>query len=517
MRAVRPKDMPCGRFACRNTGAPAERMRDAVCHLLSLQNGYEPKIISKTAREFCVCPYELSLELSEFCEIIIADYNYAFDPLVRLQRYFDNPDYTGRCVFLVDEAHNLADRTRSMYSAEINSTDFDSLRAIVGRCGSPLATALSDAEECLSGLRRLCRDTITRGEDGVERGYYTGREQPDELVTLLGKLCRECETVVWSRQDETLAAAAASLSRHIRRYLAASEYFDERFIFYCETAGEQVRAMIDCLDPSEILGRLLSHADASVMFSATLTPLDYFADILGGGKRSRTLALASPFDPKNLFIAAGTDLSTRFEDREKTLSRTVSYIAAAVSGRRGNYIAYFPSYQYMESAVKLFAKKYPSVALVVQKRSMTRAEREEFLSEFRRGDSKMRVGFCVLGGSFSEGIDLPGSSLIGVVVVGVGIPGLSSERNIIRDYYEVSRGAGYDYAYTYPGMNNVLQAAGRVIRSESDRGIVLLLDDRYAEPKYRAMYPEHWESMQYFTSPASLNGAVIEFWKSRGT
>lgn len=515
MRGRRPKDMPCGRFACRNSGAPEERIRAAVCHLLALQNGYEPKIIAGAARKFCVCPYELSLELSEYCEIIIADCNYAFDPLVRMRRYFDNPDYTGRCVFLIDEAHNLADRARSMYSAEIKSSDLARLRRLAGKSETPLAFAVKAASEELSRLRRLCRDSLTRGEDGVERGYYTSRELPEGLVTSLGILARECEYAVWKGGDEEIAAEAASLSRALTRYLAAANSFDESFLFYCDTVGRERRAAIHCLDPSAILEEGLGRADASVMFSATLTPIDYFADILGGGKRSRSLDLDSPFDPANLFIAAATDVSTRLEDREGTLGRIVSYIAAAVSGRRGNYIAYFPSYKYMESAADLFARRYPSVTLVVQRQCMSRAEREAFLAEFVRGDGVMRVGFCVLGGGFSEGIDLPGSSLIGVAIVGVGTPGISSERNIIRDYYEVSRGMGYDYAYTYPGMNNVLQAVGRVIRDEGDRGVALLIDDRYAEPKYASMYPRSWQSMQYFTSPASLNAAVVDFWNQK--
>ena len=303
------------------------------------------------------------------------------------------------------------------------------------------------------------------------------------------------------------------LKKQLSRLIITSEYFDERFLFYCELNGEDVILKIFCLDPSQILDNIHSTVEASIMFSATLTPLEYFSDILGGGRKSRTLLLASPFDRDNLFLGACGGVSTRYEDREKTLSQVVSYIAATVACKKGNYLVYFPSYSYMNRAAELFMKRFPKVRTIVQNPRMNRTDINGFISEFLNADGKMRVGFWVLGGIFSEGIDLPGKSLIGVVIVGTGVPGISSERNIMREYYELSRGCGYDYAYTSPGMNNVLQAAGRVIRSDTDKGIVTLIDDRYITQKYREMYPDHWEKMQYFESAASLNSAITEFWK----
>ncbi len=512
-RGTKPADKPCGPGECSCYAASDEKMTAAVCRLLALQNGYEHKIITKTAIEYGVCPYELSLNLSEYCEIIIADYNYAFDPLIRLKRYFENPDNTEKYIFLIDEAHNLADRARSMYSAEINTGDLSALHIKINHENSSLSAALGAALECLRGLRGLCRDDMAKDEEGVEHGFYTNRNRPEYLEERLLTLKNECELRIFGQKEEPLAGEISTLGKKIMRYLAAAQYFDERFLFYCEVAGSEVRAIIYCLDPSFILERCLERVAAAIMFSATLTPIDYFADILGGGKKARTLALASPFDISNLFIAAVDNISTRFEDRERTLNKTVSYIAAAVSGRCGNYMVYFPSYRYMEKGAAAFARKYYEVNVLVQKKGMTREDKERFLDEFRRDDGKMRVGFCVLGGSFSEGIDLPGGRLIGVVIVGVGMPGISSERNIMRDYYDLSRESGYDYAYTYPGMNNVMQAAGRVIRSDTDRGVVVLIDDRYATPKYVSMYPKHWSQMQHFSSAASLNSAICEFWK----
>ena len=211
-------------------------------------------------------------------------------------------------------------------------------------------------------------------------------------------------------------------------------------------------------------------------------------------------------------MVAVDKVSTRFEDREKSYKKVASCIAATVSARVGNYMVFFPSYGYMEEVHKRFSAKYPKVQTLIQKRNMSMSEREAYLSEFQ-DDGKLRIGFCVLGGSFSEGIDLPGKRLIGVVVVGVGLPGISDENNIIRDYYEEKCGSGYDYAYTYPGMNSVLQAVGRVIRTETDRGIAVLIDDRYAEPKYRELFPKEWKDSKLVGDAPSLAEIARRFWQ----
>jgi Rad3-related DNA helicase len=202
------------------------------------------------------------------------------------------------------------------------------------------------------------------------------------------------------------------------------------------------------------------------------------------------------------------------EDRAKSYRKISTLIAATVSAKAGNYIVYFPSYDYMERVQALFAAKYPNVCCVVQKRGMSQREQEEFLNSFRADEGKLRVGFCVLGGSFSEGVDLPGSRLIGVIIVGTGIPGLSDERNMLRDYYENKCERGYDYAYTYPGMNHVLQAAGRVIRREEDRGVVVLIDDRYAAEPYLHLYPAHWQGIVAAGDAAALAHRCKKFWEN---
>lgn len=503
----------CDVSHCRSASASVDAVRAAVNELLARQNGYAAGIICSVAAKYGVCPYELSLSLAEYCELIIADYNYVFDPLVFLQRFFGEQGDDGRYVLLIDEAHNLADRARDMLSAHLVSTEVRELRDQVASMLPELTAALDAFLTDFGTLRQLCAENTVRGEDGVKRGFYVSRERDASFDGHAMLLCRDLGRRLVTGVEQPGYAAMARLYRALRRYIVASELCGDSSNVYCRVEGDRVDMQLLCIDPSAVLDARMKRFRSVVLFSATLTPLDYFNDLLGGGKDAVNLELRSPYDESRLFLGAVIDVSTRFDDRERSLARTVSYITATVSAKRGNYMVYFPSYDYMHRAAELFGKRFPHVRLLEQTRDMSRADREEFLAQFRLDDGAMRVGFCVLGGNFSEGVDLPGRCLIGAVIVGVGIPGLSGERNIMRDYFQLTRESGYDYAYTYPGMNNVLQAAGRVIRSDTDSGVVVLIDDRYATAQYRAMYPEHWQGMKYFSQPASLNAEIIEFWR----
>ncbi len=503
----------CDLRHCRYATASADTVMAGASELLSLQNGYDGAIIRRVAERYGVCPYELSLTLAEYCEIVIADYNYIFDPLVFLRRFFRDAGDDARYILLIDEAHNLADRAREMYSSELCSDDVRALRAQVADMLPELCAMLDVFLGDFDTARRQCGENSERGADGVMRGFSISRERDVSFDAHAEFLCRELGRRLNAGTEQPGYAAMAALYRRLRRYIVAGELSGDRSMLYCRFEGEHVTLRSLCIDPSAVLDGRMRRFSSVALFSATLTPPDYFNDLLGGGRNAVNLALRSPYDESNLFLGAVTDVSTRFEDREKSLPRTVSYIAATVSARRGNYMVYFPSYDYMHRAAELFGKRFPAVRLLEQTRGMSRADRDAFLSQFRLGDRVMRVGFCVLGGSFSEGVDLPGQCLIGAVIVGVGIPGLSGERNIMRDYFQLTRESGYDYAYTYPGMNNVLQAAGRVIRSDTDRGVVVLIDDRYGTEQYKAMYPEHWQHMKYFNQPASLNAEILGFWR----
>lgn len=504
----------CNPVDCPRANGFYDRVGVAICEALSLHSGFSRSSILQICEKHCICPYEFQLELSQFCDLIICDYNYVFDPAVYLRRYFDADNREReKYVFLVDEAHNLADRATAMYSASLSMDDLVCAKQSIPEDEECLLAAIEKLALPMVGFNRLCDDNLYKDDDGTEHGYYISRKPMEAFCSSVVEVRRTFDTWLRRHPGKSLEKDVDRLYATLKHFEVIAEYYDDHFLTFVEVEGEKRTVRLICLDPSRVLRDRLSLAHASVLFSATLTPSDYFADILGGGKDAVRISLPSPFDARQVCLAAVTTVSTRFEDRKKSYGKIASFIAATASGKRGNYIAYFPSYDYMEKVLERFGEKYPKIECVVQKRGMTAAEKDVFLSSFR-DDGRLRIGFCVLGGSFSEGIDLPGGQLIGSIVVGTGIPGLSNERNILRDYYETTRERGYDYAYTYPGMNRVLQAAGRVIRREEDRGVIVLIDDRYAEPRYTQLFPEYWNHMQYANNSYELAEIVSDFWET---
>jgi Rad3-related DNA helicase len=488
------------------------KLGGAMYELLTEKKGYSISCTEQQAIRYGICPYEFQLELSELCDTVICDYNYVFDPQVYLRRYFDEAICKKeRYVFLIDEAHNLGDRACDMYSSTLQNTQIEACMRLLPESEEVLVKALQGLAVNLFGLRRLCEENEQKDESGIAHGYYLTRNPMDKLFDVLKKARTAVEKRIRTCRGEPFEADLSILSAALKRFEVITEYYDDRFLTFVERHGDEITVRLICLDPSAVLSERLGRACASVLFSATLTPTDYFADILGGGKGAVRISLPSPFDPRRTCIAVVSSVSTRYEDREKSYKKIAGLIAASVSGKKGNYIVYFPSYSYMENVYKIFSARYPSVQAVVQKSGMTQAEKETFLDAFC-DDGRLRIGFCVLGGSFSEGVDLPGNRLIGTVIVGTGIPGISNERNILREYYDTTRENGFDYAYTYPGMNRVLQAAGRVIRREEDCGVIVLIDDRYATEKYRTLFPEHWQNVEYAGNAPELAEVVSDFW-----
>ena len=492
-----------------------DRVDGALFELLSRQNGYNLQIINEVAIRHRVCPYELSLDLSNLCDVVICDYNYLFSPSVYMRRYFSAGAEKGKYIFLIDEAHNLPSRARDMYSAEISKKSAEKVFAvIVSEKESALYSAFEKYLITIHGLRRLCKDNLRKDAAATESGFYMSRNSLENFTLAVETFSHECENWLRKNREHPLYNEVSSVYSSAREYLLMMEYYSGGFLTYVMVFAGDIKVRVYCLDPSEVLNKCMNKGVSSLLFSATLTPIDYFTDILGGGKNAETLVLPSPFEQGNLFVAAVDSVSTRYDDRnEKTYKRITAIIASAVSAKPGNYIVYFPSYSFMDEVRKCFEKRFPKVKLIVQQKGMGRGERERFLSEFKEDSGKLRIGFCVLGGSFSEGVDLPGSRLIGTVIVGVGLPGISNENNIIKEYYDVKSECGYDYAYTFPGMNNVLQAAGRVIRQDSDKGIVVLIDDRYGEEKYKHLFPPQWSHMKITGDGASLAKILSDFWK----
>ena len=505
----------CNPLDCPYAKGFYDRCEGALRDALSSQNGFPRASVLEIAERHHICPYEFQLELSELCDIVICDYNYVYDPQIYLRRYFD-PDgqSDNRYVFLVDEAHNLGDRAAVMYSAVLSSEDVAALWRQLPEQEDTLRSALEKLTVTMHGLRRYCKDNLFRDADGVEHGYDIRHSAMEPFCALVAQTRGALESWLRTHRGNESETAVHRLAVLLKRFEVISEYYDERFLTFIELEDDVRRVRLICLDPSRVLASCHARAHAAVLFSATLTPSDYFADILGGGKDAVRISLPSPFDQSHCCLVAVPTVSTRYEDRAASYKKIASLIAATVSGRAGNYMVYFPSYDYMERVLQAFQKRYPKVTCAVQKRGMSAGERDAFLHTFR-DDGCLRVGFCVLGGSFSEGIDLPGGELIGTVIVGTGLPGISNERNILRDHYETTRERGFDYAYTYPGMNRVLQAAGRVIRREDDRGVIVLIDSRFGEPRYQMLFPDHWSHMQYAGNAAELAETVSDFWKNK--
>lgn len=489
--------------------------KDGILHeMLENEREFNRDVIMKYAQKYEVCPYELSLDLSEYCDLIICDYNYVFSPLVYLRRYFDA--ISENYVFLVDEAHNLPQRARDTFSTSLKRSDFLHLAHealyeykngadAVSRCAS-------DIVEIFDGYREEYKENIKGASNGVEYGYGISKEPPYKLIEKVSRLYKICENWQKNNLSSPLYSLVDDINYKLHEVLTLSRHYDDGYISFVNIAGDEISMLLYCLDPSNQLDCVLSRAYATVMFSATLTPAEYYADILGGGENAVSVSFPSPFPKENLCVAVMDGVSTRYDDREASYKRIASSIAATVSAKAGNYIAFFPSYDYMEKVYSIFEKKYPKVKTRVQKRNMSQGERERFLDFFENDENKLRIGFCVIGGSFSEGIDLPGKRLIGSIVIGVGMPGISDTNNILREYYDEKCSEGYDYAYTYPGFNNVLQAVGRVIRNFDDVGIAVLIDDRYAEPKYRRLFPYEWRDAKYAGNPQSLAEIARRFW-----
>jgi DNA excision repair protein ERCC-2 len=425
--------------------------------------------IESLARKHRVCPSELSLELAPWCDVVVCDYNYVFHPRVYLRRLLD--EGAKGASLLVDEAHNLLDRAREMFSAEISRGPFEDL----GRSFEP--------------ARKVAR---ALAEGGLE-----------PVASALAEFLRETET------DERFR----DLYQEASWFLKVRERLDDTYAVVREAGKSDLRLKLFCRDPAPRLRERLSSVGGTVLFSATLSPLGYFRRTLGLDEDSRRLSLPSPFPSENLRVLVVSSVATTYRRRGGTEEELARLLAGFVRARSGNYLFYFPSYAYLEAIHRRFACECGDVEAAVQTRELSEADRARFLSRFetRRGTL---VGFAVMGGVFGEAIDLPGEKLEGAAIVGVGLPAISPERDRIREHFDGEKTSGFDYAYLYPGMNRVLQAAGRVIRSETDRGAVLLVDQRFGQRRYRSLFPAGWRP-SFVTSPEELRSELDRFWSAR--
>lgn len=458
------------------------------------------EIVEEYARRYTVCPFELSLDISYWMDCIICDYNYVFDPRASLKRFLleKENDY----VLLIDEAHNLVDRAREMFSAELHKKPFLEIKR------SMKASALFISRTA----GRINSSLLALKKKSESKNCCIAKEELKELCTALKDFIKQGEEWLGSNQGCAGHLEVLELYFEASAFLKIYEIFDERYTVYIELSGSDVKLKLFCLDPSKLLGEITGRVKAAVFYSATLTPLNYFKDILGGSQEDYNIKLASPFENSNLSLTIAQNVSTKYTNREKSLCSIADYIKTVAAGRKGNYMVFFPSYKYMNEVYELFSAKYPHFEAMLQQPAMQEAEKESFLQCFRPDSDKGLIGFAVMGGMFSEGIDLVGERLIGAVIVGVGLPQVCFERDIIMDFFKSNNGMGFEYAYMYPGMNKVMQAAGRVIRSENDRGVVVLIDERFGSSRYTDMFPKEWQHNNKVRSPEELSQILVNFW-----
>ena len=459
-----------------------DRINDAVYELWTTEQSFDRETLLRHAQKWQVCPFEMSLDLAIWMDGVICDYNYVFDPNVCLKRFFGE-NVSGNYLFLIDEAHNLVDRGREMYSASICLNDVIETRKFVKPYSQKLWKKLGKVKKQMEELRQNCGEWKVEENAGV---------LPISLLSVQGEL----DQLLEEPPAQEVVDGILDFYFEVRDFLNISELVDDNYVVY--TAFDEngrFYMKLFCVNPAENLQKCLDKGNSTVFFSATLLPLQYYRKMLSTRSENFGMYVESPFEQKKRCLMICRDVSSKYTRRDYEEYRKIAeYIARMSWQKKGNYMVFFPSYRLMEDVYQVYQDEFSVswVRCISQHASMTELEREEFLEEFTEETEETLVGFCVMGGIFSEGIDLIGDRLIGAAVVGTGLPQVNCEREILKGYYDEKGEQGFDYAYRYPGMNKVLQAAGRVIRTKEDTGAILLMDERFLNRDYRNLFPREW-------------------------
>lgn len=489
----------CNPEACPYAKGHFDRVNDAVFDMITGGNEINRKAVEEQAQKYMVCPFELSLDISTWTDAVICDYNYAFDPTAHLKRFFSEGG-SGNYIFLIDEAHNLVERGREMYSAQLYKEDLLEVRRLIKADSPPLAKKLEEVNRLFLALKRECED-------------YMILDSVSHIALKLMNVLTEMEKFLEEPVEEKKRDQVLELYFQVRSFVNIHDIMDENYVVYSELEPDgRFKVRLFCVNPAQNLQSYLEYGVSTVFFSATLLPIHYYKELLSVEKEDYAIYAETPFPAKNRILLMGRDVSTKYTLRSADMyERIARYIITAAKVRKGNYMAFFPSYKVMEEVYNYFLSDAGEIDSVIQSQSMGEAEREEFLGMFETDRENSLVGFCVMGGIFSEGIDLTEDRLIGAVIVGTGLPQVCNDREIVKQYFDEMGMRGFDYAYLYPGMNKVLQSAGRVIRTETDRGLILLLDDRFSQRQYREIFPREWEGCRT-CSADTLTALAEEFW-----
>ena len=501
------EETKCNPVYCERAKGHFDRVNDAVYHVITHESDITREVILDYAKKHQVCPYEMSLDISNFADAVICDYNYAFDPVVALKRYFSGGS-SEKYLFLVDESHNLVERARGMYSADLRKEDMLAIKKIIGRRDKRVTNALERCSRTMLSYKREC---------GEREFIYL--EEIGDFVMQLERLQGYIESFLDDYKEfegrEEVLNFYFSVIHFLNMYDCAA-FEDEEGHSYYEICGHilsdgEFLVRLMCINPSANLKNCMEKAVSTIFFSATLLPVNYYKLLLSGDTNDYAIYINSPFDSQNRKILVANDVSSKYTRRNVTEYKKIAeYIEGAASARKGNYMVFAPSYKFMEDVIREMSGDYEIAA---QKQYMEEQEREDFLAKFDTPHEKSFICFCVMGGIFSEGIDLTEDKLIGSIIIGTGLPQVCMEKEVVKTYFEEAGRSGFDYAYLYPGINKVLQAAGRVIRTERDRGVIVLLDDRFVKNEYASLFPREWHDRE-ITNLQKMKQKVEAFWKN---
>lgn len=522
-------DFPQIKLECNPQNCPYakghfDRVNDAVFELLQASDLFTREEILAQARKHRVCPFELSLDVATWCDNILCDYNYVFDPNVYLKRFFQDSSKE-KYLFLVDEAHNLVDRSREMYSATLYKEDILAVKKMMKPHNQAIARTLDKCNKAMLDFKRECEN-------------YSVCESVGVLTFYLMRLVSQMEEFFEKPREFPDKKMVLDFYFELRNFVNIYDLVDENYVIYDEMQ-EDGRFMIKlfCVDPSKNLQKCIDKSVSTIFFSATLLPINYYKRLLSTKEDNYAIYAQSTFDETQRLLAFGRDVSTKYTRRGPAeYEKIARYIRAAIRSKKGNYMVFFPSYKMMQDVYDVFVRveresdtrngvavsDEPNIAeesleesltIIMQHSNMNEAEREEFLQAFEQEDGGTLVAFCVMGGIFGEGIDLKNDRLIGAVIVGTGLPQISNEREILKQYYDKQGLSGFDYAFRYPGINKVLQAAGRVIRTQEDRGIIVLLDERFLQSDYNALYPREWKN-RIVGNVETVDAEICKFWEN---
>lgn len=546
------EETECNPDACPYAKGHYDRINSAVYDLLTHENSFHREVIEQYARKHQVCPFEFCLDMSLFADGIICDYNYCFDPHVYLRRFFAENN-SSNYIFLVDEAHNLLDRGREMYSAQLIKEEFPVLKKKIAEAQTGLIVPAETMPARMVGRIRDFGPKMERALEKCNKELLKLKKECENcnvlhsiepFIQTLMRLYDTMNKYLEENDDSPVRRDILDFYFEISHFLEIYEMLDDNYVMYSEMQEDGTfKVKLFCVNPAKALGECMERARSTILFSATFLPIQYYKKLLGGTKEDFEVYAHSIFEPEKQAIFIGTDVTSRYSRRNETEYYNIArYLYEVTRNRHGNYMAFFPSRAFMKEVYACFTEYFQDAdtECILQEEYMDEQEREEFLKRFRSGEieksekndidfsgimmdveientdeneDRILIGFCVMGGIFSEGIDLKHDSLIGVIVVGTGIPQVCNERELLKAYFDEAGENGFDYAYRFPGMNKVLQAAGRVIRTEEDVGIVVLLDDRFRQNSYRRLFPREWAEYEEVTKE-SVAGRIERFWNS---